>query len=318
MLKPRIPLLLKIIVSAVLLSVLIFKTQGSGILASLRDTNLSMFLIALFFSSLTILIRSYKWQLLLRVQGTQISLFMLQSLNYMALFFNNFFLGSLGGDAFKIYRMTASPYSKAGVLSSMVMERLTGISMFFLVVLLAYIVSYFSDIPIAPDIFLIPILLINLLIVSFSFILIKFSPKISILGHNLPVLGKVLGTIVLNIDVHKKHRNTFLLCLFLSILFYLLNIVAMYYYVLSANEDVHFIHLALIVPIALFIAMIPISMNGLGVQESAFFYYFSQLGVNSSSAFIIALLPRIGMYLFSLVGALLYFIELLKGAGSKY
>jgi uncharacterized protein (TIRG00374 family) len=312
MLKRRLPLVLKILVSVVLLLLVIIKADKTAIFAGLRSTNLLMFIISLFFSSLAILIRSYKWQLLLQVQGTTISLLTLQSLNYMALFFNNFFLGSLGGDAFKVYHMMVSPYSKAGVISSIVMERITGISMFFFVVFLSYIVAHFSGLSISLDNLFLPIFAINLLLLSMYSMPIKFFWKILGMGHKVPVLAKAIETTIYNIEIHKKHRNILLFCLLLSVLFYLLNIVAMYYCVLAANQAVDFLQLSIIVPIVLFITMIPISVNGLGVQESAFFYYFSQLGIDSSSSFTIAFLPRIGMYLFSLVGALLYFIQCLK------
>jgi hypothetical protein len=52
--------------------------------------------------------------------------------------------------------------------------------------------------------------------------------------------------------------------------------------------------------------MFPISVNGFGVREATFAFYFSQLGLPVQSAVVVSLMGTALMMLFSLSGAALY------------
>jgi uncharacterized membrane protein YbhN (UPF0104 family) len=54
---------------------------------------------------------------------------------------------------------------------------------------------------------------------------------------------------------------------------------------------------------------VPISFNGLGVQEGAFMLLYQALGVPATQAFVLAIGPRITLLVFSLVGGLVYLAE---------
>jgi hypothetical protein len=64
--------------------------------------------------------------------------------------------------------------------------------------------------------------------------------------------------------------------------------------------------LAVIVPMSFLVQMLPISMNGLGVREATFGYYFTRLGLTLESALLVSFLGAALIMLFSLVGGALY------------
>jgi hypothetical protein len=67
-------------------------------------------------------------------------------------------------------------------------------------------------------------------------------------------------------------------------------------------------HLAVIVPISFIVQMLPVSVNGFGVREATFTFYFTQLGVPHplESALMVSFLGAALIMLFSLSGAFVY------------
>jgi hypothetical protein len=64
--------------------------------------------------------------------------------------------------------------------------------------------------------------------------------------------------------------------------------------------------LAVVVPASLIVQMIPVSLNGLGVREATFGFYFRRLGLPLESALLVSLGGAGLIMAFSLVGAGLY------------
>jgi hypothetical protein len=83
----------------------------------------------------------------------------------------------------------------------------------------------------------------------------------------------------------------------------------MYYYGVAAGIPVSFVATLLIVPLASFLILVPISFNGLGIQEGAFMLFFGAVGVEPTQAFVLAIGPRISLLVFSLIGGLVYLAE---------
>jgi hypothetical protein len=65
-------------------------------------------------------------------------------------------------------------------------------------------------------------------------------------------------------------------------------------------------HLAVLVPVSFVVQMLPISVNGFGVREATFSYYFLRLGLPMDSALALSLLSTGTVLAFSLSGAVVY------------
>jgi len=64
--------------------------------------------------------------------------------------------------------------------------------------------------------------------------------------------------------------------------------------------------LSIIVPISFIVQMIPVSVNGFGVREATFAFYFARLGLPVQSAVLVSLTATALMMVFSLSGAAIY------------
>jgi hypothetical protein len=64
--------------------------------------------------------------------------------------------------------------------------------------------------------------------------------------------------------------------------------------------------LSVIVPVSFLVQMLPVSMNGFGVREAAFSFYFTRLGLPIESAMLLPLVATALIIVFSLSGAAVY------------
>jgi hypothetical protein len=69
---------------------------------------------------------------------------------------------------------------------------------------------------------------------------------------------------------------------------------------------VGFTSLAVIVPISFIVQMLPVSMNGFGIREATFGFYFTRLGLPLESALLVSFVGAALILLFSLSGGVVY------------
>jgi len=74
----------------------------------------------------------------------------------------------------------------------------------------------------------------------------------------------------------------------------------------ALHLDVSISDLAVIVPISFVMQMLPVSVNGFGVREATFSFYFSRIGQPIESALLMSLVAQALVMLFSLTGAAVY------------
>jgi hypothetical protein len=77
----------------------------------------------------------------------------------------------------------------------------------------------------------------------------------------------------------------------------------------SVGGDVSLLEVALITPLIAVVSFVPISINALGVAESAFVLFFSQAGLSPEEALAAAVLRRVLMTGYSLVGGVMWLRE---------
>jgi uncharacterized protein (TIRG00374 family) len=108
---------------------------------------------------------------------------------------------------------------------------------------------------------------------------------------------------------YKKNIKDVLLVLFLSFIVQGLSILAIYVLAHSVNVDISLLDLFIFVPLMSVLIMIPVSIGGIGIQEGAFIYFFSQIGISTNAALTVALLFRALTVAGSLPGGVFYVLE---------
>jgi hypothetical protein len=85
-------------------------------------------------------------------------------------------------------------------------------------------------------------------------------------------------------------------------------ILVAFYLAISHSLDVPIglSQLAVLVPVSFLIQMVPVSMNGFGVREATFGFYFTRLGLPLESALLVSFMGAALVLLFSLSGGVVY------------
>ena len=84
--------------------------------------------------------------------------------------------------------------------------------------------------------------------------------------------------------------------------------VVFYYFLISEalSFNIDIINFFLIVPLIIFIMMIPISLNGIGLRENALFFFLSFYGILKSQALTFAWLEYGMLLILGIMGGIVY------------
>jgi glycosyltransferase 2 family protein len=83
----------------------------------------------------------------------------------------------------------------------------------------------------------------------------------------------------------------------------------------ALHLNVNLFDLGVIVPISFVVQMLPVSVNGFGVREATFSFYFSRIGQPIEAALLLSLVAQALIMLFSLTGAAVYVSRGHRAAG---
>ncbi|MBZ0294032.1 MAG: flippase-like domain-containing protein, partial [Anaerolineae bacterium] len=99
---------------------------------------------------------------------------------------------------------------------------------------------------------------------------------------------------------------TLVLSLVLSLGFYALAILNVYFSSLTFYQPINLLDIAIIVPIIMVVSMLPLTFNGIGVQEWAYVLLFGWIGVPEAIGLSAILLIRVNTMIAALIGGAVY------------
>ncbi len=305
--KTKIWLFLKISVSIFIL-IFLFKSIGwKDFWSVLKGINL-FYIIPLFLvSSLMIAISCVKWQILLTARKININIFRLMSLYLIGYFFNNFMPGQYGGDLARAYIFGRSIKNHVESLASIFLERFTGLSALIGMTFLASIAN-FRFIRESNLLFAIVLIIAGYLL----FLFVLFNHGLNNRIKNMRVSGymervrRKIGELHDVIMSFKEDKQIVSKTLGISFLFHTMTIINILFICMALSVDVKILDIALIVPIVLLVSMIPVSINSIGIQEGAFVYFFSIIGVSFPTALSVAMVLRAKNLVLALIGGVIF------------
>ena len=299
---------LKLVVSLGLLTLLFSHTDLSSLWQNVRDASFPWVLTALGLYLLQMLVATWRWNVLLVPQGIDIGQRRLLSSYLVATFFNNFLPSNIGGDVIRI-RDTAGPaQSRTLAATIVVIDRGIGLMGLVLVAAVgATATGGAGTVPVLPSWLWAGFLLATLVsapaIIAPAGVarllqpLTVFHPEW--VGDRITRITDALGRF--------RERPASLFNAFAGAVLVQALLVLFYVAVAhSLNIPISVSHMAVIVPISFVVQMLPVSVNGFGVREATFSFYFSRLGLPIESAMALSLGSTALVMLFSLSGAAVY------------
>lgn len=302
----------KLAVSAALLAFLFSKVDAVRLWNAARHASVSWLVGALGLYAVMVLASAWRWGLLLTAQDVRLPFRTLTSSFLVATFFNNFLPSNIGGDVVRIADTARAAGSKTLATTVVLLDRGLGLlGLVFIAALGASAGSRFAGGgPVAPAMLWAGLgaaaaLATPALFRPHSFArllqpLRAFHPewvdtRLARLTSALSRFGQAPGAL-LGCFVGAVMVQTVLVGFYLAIAY-------------SLRIPVGFAELAVIVPTTFIVQMIPLSMNGFGVREATFGFYFTHLGLPLESALLISFMGAAVIMLFSLSGAVAYAIR---------
>jgi glycosyltransferase 2 family protein len=292
--KARILFWLKIGVSVGLLGYLLSLVDLGGLLEKLRELDLRYLALAFVLLLLQTGLSSLKWQVILRADGVRMRLPFLIKTYLIGNFISLFLPTSFGGDVYRVLAARGVNQDLAKSTSSVLFDRLSGLFALISICMLAYVV-----LPEQP--YGMVVLILYVAGVA-GFCLVSSDT----LGHYIEAsrigLLRKVGKILASFRNYRRNARLLTVILLLSFLFQLNLVLINKVYTVALGLEIDFSILMVIIPLIYLTEVLPISINGLGVRESAFAFFFVQIGLTVGDALAVSVLI-VGMrYLVGLLG----------------
>ena len=297
---------LKIVVSGGLLWVLLARVDLARLWDLSRTASIGWLLAALATYFIGIVVSVWRWGILLDAQHVPIRFATRLRSFLVATFFNNFLPSNIGGDVIRI-RDTAGPAGSKTLATTVVLvDRGLGLlGLVFVAASGATLAARMSAAigPMAPG------LLWGVLAAA-----IALAAPVVLLPHGLGKLLRPLRAIHQEWVEERIERLTSALArfrdapralgaCFAGAIVVQAIIVGFYWAIAHAlNLHVPLAHLAIVVPMSLVVQMLPMSVNGFGVREATFGFYFTRLGQPLESALALSFIGAALIMLFSTSG----------------
>ncbi|MEK6527665.1 MAG: lysylphosphatidylglycerol synthase transmembrane domain-containing protein [Nitrospirota bacterium] len=295
--KKNLSLIVKLVVSSVLLLYLFYFSgivDIKGVISTLKQTRLSIFIVAFVIHISAFFVAAKRWSLFLPYS---LKYSRLVSLFFIGAFFNTFLPGLVGGDAVKAFYLYKDT-GKGGIsIVSVFMDRYMGFAAMVCIGLIAFTGGYFY-IKGTEIVWFIPILCGGFLLASFILWYINWG-RIKFLSVFYSPL----------MEIKSKKRIIYKGLLF-ALIVQMLSITGVYILSLAIGLKVPPVYFFIFVPIINAISAIPISIAGLGLREASFAALFStvfaKVGVTPVQATGLSLLTFATMCLVNLIGGVEY------------
>jgi uncharacterized membrane protein YbhN (UPF0104 family) len=309
--RVRLIFALKVVISVALLAWLIGRSDTPRLWTYIRAASIGWLGTAILMYSLMVLASAWRWGLLLTAQGVSIPVRRLTESFLVATFFNNFLPSNIGGDVVRITDTAAATRSRTLAAAVVIVDRGIGLLGLVLLAAVAATLAPPTGAGTAPT---------WLLWVGFVAGLAVSVPPILAPTHIVQLLSPLrrihqewisarLQQLAAVLTRFRQAPGALVGCFAGAVVVQSL-LVAFYAAVAHGiGIPISAWHMAVIVPVSFLAQLMPISVNGFGVREAVFAYYFSQVGAPREGGLVVSLLGAGLVMLFSLTGALAYVLR---------
>lgn len=288
--KGRLIFLGKLAVSALLLAVLFWRVDRATFLRTVQTLPLKVFLGCLALYAFGHVISAVRWQRLLLVEGIHLSLWRLTLVYFEGAFFNLFLPTLIGGDIVRGYAIYKITRGHDASIASILVDRLSGFAALIAIALVALGLAYgqIRDPQVAAMIVAVATAFgLTMAALLNDRVKDRAADLLRLVG--LARFQAKLQGLVDALHRYRGHRWALWQALLLSTVLQGLIIVAYYLIGAGLNLGVPIAYFFLYVPLITVVAMLPVSVAGLGVREGGAIYFFAKVGVDAATALTMSL-----------------------------
>jgi glycosyltransferase 2 family protein len=297
--KGLISFALKLTVTGFLLYVVLKYLQDSHLRAVLGEANFWWLGVAIFLTILQAGLAAARWkEVLLRLKGIVLPVWLAFAWNGTSTLIGQILPSTVGGDAFRVGALAAESDLSSG-LRAVLADRIIGlVALGMIVVVAGTSLIVVSRSPTAWVPFVIG------LAGCLGCVLIVLA------GPHVPDGQRILRPVKIvsgDMRIILTSPNKVATLSLMSILIHLLSIVTFATLARALNlHDVALFHLGMVVPCALLISAVPISLGGWGLREGAMYIGFKLVGSDPAAAIVLSLMFGVANLAVATMGALLW------------
>lgn len=299
----------KWLISAGLIAYVLWRIEDPAQVLRIIGAAQPLYLAAAFlliFSGLVI--GAFRWQLLLSANGISATIPFLLGSGCVASFVRLFLPSTIGGDAVRTYDSWRAGASKSLALATIGVDRLLGL---FALVLVACGAMFFN-----PTIAAIPgakwiamlIALAMLTVIFWIFFVGRDAPSpIMRLWRLIPTaVRRPFDKLFAALGSFHGHHDVLVKVFSLGLLLQL-NVIAFYWLIaLGLGLDISFLQMLAAAPIAIFVMLVPLTINGIGLRETVWAMLLGAYGFEEADGVALGVV-EFGLFLaFGLLGGLVY------------
>ena len=304
--KQKITFFLRLLTGAGIIFVFLKIVPYDDLISHLHKINLSLFISAFAFFFFSYIIGAYRWKLVLSELGIKIFYKDAFLLFLSGAFFNLIFPSLIAQDMFRggmLGLKEKQSYRKIG--ASLVIDRFSG----FLALSLVVIISFVFGHGLVREKSIYIAVLIVILSVFFLGVFI-FSRRVYRLTLRLfrkfPTLQEKMEEFHQYLYSFRKKPLAFSKILLVSLVIQGVMPLTFYLVSLSLGLDINPILFLILVPIIMAVALLPVTIAGLGTREAMAVYFFSKIGIEKSLALGISLSNFLFYIIAGLIGGIVY------------
>ena len=310
--RDRLIAVLKIVVSVVLITYLLSRVGLQNVAEVIRSAsaNYLYLLVALAIYFGAIALGSVKWQILLKAQGINVPLGNLLSFTFEGLFFGNFLPTNVGGDFVRGYDLARHTLLPAETAVSVVVDRMLGLIAFvFVAVVMALLVVYTAGQAALWQVAVVAAVVLLLLCALFALMLsnrlrgqVRRVFGLRLLAPLASLYDRLSGAL----SAYRRSYRALALGFCISILVLTIGSVVNYLISIALGGGISLLHIFLFTPLITFVLLIPISLGGIGLNQSAYVFFFNLVGVPEEKSLAISLIMQAIIIVASLPGGILW------------
>lgn len=307
--RNKIIIFIKILISSGLIYYLLRKTGVEIILLKLESLKLSWIILGIFIFSISNLLGSLQWYILLKHAGVQLKYVSVVRYYYIGLFYNNIFISNMGGDFFRLFYIAKHQNNSSAAISTVFLDRFFGFTMLTFLALIGSIYWYstMGYSKIGPVLLLVVICWILVILVLFNqklagslgFVFKWFLPA------RILIKLREIYDLIYNFS---KHKRLLALMAVLSFFIQIIRILTHYIAGRAIGVDISFVSFLIFIPLIAFIVSLPISIGGLGVREQTAVILFRRVGVLEPMSIAMEFLAYLLTIICSLPGLIFFII----------
>lgn len=303
--------LVKVAVSVGLIAYLLSRVDLAALWALISGADPWLLFLALVLYLSAITLGCIKWWLLLRPLGLQSPFLDLLAYTFVGLFFGNVLPSNLGGDVVRAYDLAAETRRGEDAAISVLVDRLMGLVAFFAA---AVVVAALTLVVLGGSLEMEEIVL--WVLAGFGALLVGlallFSRRVTRRGavlFDLPLLRVLRPTAVRTfraLQVYRNSHKALAQALGISLIVMIVTSVVQLAIARAMGLDIPALYFFLFNPLIAFVLVVPISVNGIGLKEAAFVFFYGLVGVPQSQALSISLVFHAVIVVSSLPGGVLW------------